>query len=87
MKIPYSNLEAVSWFYRTNNVIDQGKFEIHWCESDRGMHYETLEIFSMSKIPSAEILAFGLIEAHVLPSQWILGGFYLLSQAVWPTTE
>ena len=80
-------MEPVSWLYRTNNVIDQGKFKIHWCESDGVMHYETLEIFSMSKIPSDEILAFGLIEAHVLPSQWILGGFYLLSQAVWPTTK
>ena len=72
-------MESVSWLYRINNFIDQGKFKIHWCESDGVMHYETLEIFSMSKIPSDEILAFGLIEAHVLPSQWILGGFYLLS--------
>lgn len=51
------------------------------------MYCETWEMFYSPKIPFDEILAFGLIEAHVLPSQWILGGFYLLSQAVWPTTE
>lgn len=69
-----------------NNLIDQGKFKIHWCESDRGMYYETWEIPYSPKIPSDEILAFGLIEA-VLPSQWVLRGFYLLSQPVWSTTK
>jgi len=87
IQIPYSNMESVSWFYRTNNVINQGKFKIHWCESDRGMYYETWDILHAPKIPSNEILAFGLVEAHVLPRQWVLRGFYLLPKALRSTME
>lgn len=77
-------MKSISWFYRTKNVINLRKLKIHWCESDRGMYLEIWEIFYSPKIPSTEILAFGLIESHVLSSQWILRGFYLLTSCAVP---